>query len=60
MSQIPNEDQQDSLLLPGNRIYHPTSKLSEMMVTKLTYKTDEPLSNGDKEREALLKCLLFG
>lgn len=57
MHQIPKRDQQDSLILPGARILHPTSTLSEM--TKITCKPSPSFPNGDKEKEALCEITIF-
>lgn len=43
MNKMPNTDQQDRLIFPGNKIYHLIPKLYEMLTIKITYKPNLPL-----------------
>lgn len=58
MNQIPKKDQQDSLVLPSITIYHWTSKISEMVMAKITCKTNPLFPNGDKERDVLCEMTI--
>ena len=59
MHQIPKKGQQDSLILTGDMIHHPTSKLPETVMAKITCKAKPSFPNGDKERKALCEMTIF-
>lgn len=59
MNQILKKDQQNSLILPSIMIYRPTSKLSEMVMTNFTYKTNPLFTTGDKETVVLCELTIF-